>query len=284
MGLGLAQIGELQMDAAPSVSRLLNVALDEGINFFDTAACYKISEELLGKSIAHRRHEFVLASKCGHSDNPNSSDWNATTITTNIERSLKRLRTDHLDLLQLHSCGVDVLERGEAIETLETAKKAGKVRFIGYSGDNEAAQWALHSGLFDVLQTSFNLVDQRARYYLLQKAKELGVGLIIKRPLGNVVWGASKSPDLYYQSYFQRAVDMRNMGPLAIESYDPVSLALGFVFSHAEIDTAIIGTQNEAHLRANLAWMRSESHLPAEIIEELYFRFDKVVKNKDQLT
>jgi aryl-alcohol dehydrogenase-like predicted oxidoreductase len=84
-----------------------------------------------------------------------------------------------------------VLERGDVIRALQDARDAGKTRFIGYSGDNEEALWAVRSGVFDTLQTSFNLVDQRARRELLPAAVEQGMGILIKRPMGNGTWGAA---------------------------------------------------------------------------------------------
>ncbi len=179
-------------------AEVLNIALDGVINFLDTAACYGISEELIGRCVAHRRQEYVLTTKCGHvAGDASGEPWTVETIEHSIDRSLERLRTDHLDLVLLHSCDLEVLERGEVIRVLEQARKAGKTRFIGYSGDNEAAEWAVDSGLFDALETSFNLVDQMARRSLLPGAKEKGMGVIIKRPVANGVWGVDRSPSDY---------------------------------------------------------------------------------------
>ncbi|MCD6286484.1 MAG: aldo/keto reductase [Anaerolineae bacterium] len=144
LGVGLAEIGGLDLAEAKQAAEVLNLALDSGITFFDTAACYGNSEELIGRTIAHRRAEFVLATKAGHvAGGYDGESWTAQTVRDSIDRSLKRLRTDHLDVIQLHSCDVDVLERGEVIEVLQEAKQAGKTRFIGYSGDNERALWAV---------------------------------------------------------------------------------------------------------------------------------------------
>ena len=140
--------------------------------------------------------EYVLATKCGHvTGGYQGKEWTAQTVTDSIDRSLVRLKTDYVDIVQLHSCGVDVLERGEVIEALLAAKQAGKMRFAGYSGDNEAAAWAIASGHFDTLQTSFNLTDQRARTRLFPQAEEAGMGVIVKRPIANGAWGAAKQPE-----------------------------------------------------------------------------------------
>ena len=184
---------------------MLSAALDNGINFLDTAACYGRTEELIGRTVAHRRDEYVLATKAGHvAGDANGEPWTAETIEHSIDRSLRRLKTDRVDLVQLHSAGLEQLRQGEIIEALRKARDAGKTRFIGFSGDNEAAEWAVGSGEFATLQTSFNLVDQHARDGLLQKARAGGMGVIIKRPVANGVWGKDDSPYDYADRYFER--------------------------------------------------------------------------------
>ena len=192
-GIGLAAIGEEEtFDTIKTVEVVLKTALDQGITFFDTAECYFYSEEMVGHSISDRRSDFLLATKCGHpTPGQYDIDWSIEGILLTLDRSLKRLKTDYVDLLQLHSCSVEVLEQGEVIAALTKARDAGKTRFIGYSGDNEAAQWAVDSGHFDTLQTSFNLADQRPRNGLLQRAKQNGLGVIAKRPIANTAWGLS---------------------------------------------------------------------------------------------
>ena len=203
LGLGLAEIGEKHsLDATETTRELFDNALDVGINFLDTAACYGISEELVGAAASHRRSEFILATKAGHFvPRGEGEDWTAEVVTTSIERSLARMKTDYLDLVQLHSCSVEILERGEVIAALQQARDAGKTRFVGYSGDNQNAEWAVNSGLFDTLQTSFNLVDQRPRTRLLPSARKKGMGIIIKRPIANAVWGTSEDPNPYDNDY-----------------------------------------------------------------------------------
>ena len=145
LGLGLAWIGfELTLNETQQAGEVINTALDSGINLLDTAACYGISEELIGRTVAHRRHEYYLATKCGHGGT--GADWSRETVNENIDRSLKRMRTDYLDIVQLHSCGVNILEQSDAVQALLDAKKAGKTRFIGHSGDNESARWVIESG------------------------------------------------------------------------------------------------------------------------------------------
>lgn len=278
LGIGLAEIGfELSLEEVTHAEKVLNTALDHGITFLDTAACYDISEELIGRAVAHRRDDFVLATKAGHiTGGYQGQEWTAQTVRDSIDRSLVRMRTDHVDLIQLHTCGVDVLERGDVIRVLQEAKQAGKARFIGYSGDNEGARWAVHSGLFDTLQTSFNLTDQHARLYLFGPAKAQNMGVICKRPIANGAWGASQSPSGYADDYFERYKIMAQPGPIPGAPDHRILLALGFAFAHKEVDTFIVGTRNPQHLEANIEWVNTRLPIAAEAVEELQRRFEEL--------
>lgn len=286
LGAGSSEIGyELTRSDEATAADILNSALDAGINFLDTSACYDISEELIGRAISHRRDEFVLASKCGHvSGDYNGRDWTVETVRHSIDRSLRRLKTDIIDIMQLHSCDLEVLERGEVIQVLQEAQQAGKIRFIGYSGDNEAAKWAVESGIFDTLQTSFNLVDQQARTKgLLRQAKAQNMGVIIKRPIANGAWGVAKSPSGYATQYFNRAQIMQKMGPLPGAPDNRILLALGFTLAHDEVDTVIVGTRNPEHMRSNIAWFNNDLPISPQVVEELRRRFDEVGEEWMQL-
>ncbi|MCU0523033.1 MAG: aldo/keto reductase, partial [Anaerolineae bacterium] len=263
-------------------AEVLNLALDGGLTFFDTAACYDNSEVLIGKAIAHRRAEFVLATKAGHVvDGYQGEEWTSRTILDSIDRSLARMRTDYLDVVQLHTCSVEVLERGEVIQALQEAQRAGKTRFIGYSGDNESALWAVKSGLFDTLQTSYNLVDQNARLFLFEPARAQGMGIIVKRPVGNGAWGAAASPSDYADRYYERAEMMRALGPLPGVPDNRILLALGFSFAHEAVDTFIVGTRSAAHMRANLEWIATRLPLAEDVVAELERRFDLFAVHHD---
>ncbi len=284
LGVGLAEIGRLTLDDVSQAAHVLNAALDAGINFLDTAECYGNSEELIGRAIAHRRQEYVLATKCGHvSGGYQGQPWTAQTVTDSIDRSLRRMNTDHLDLVQLHSCEVEVLERGEVIEALEKARQAGKTRFIGYSGDNQAARWAVESGLFDTLQTSFNLVDQQARTWLFPLAEARGMGIIAKQPVANAVWGAAQAPSAYSEDYFRRAQAMAALGPIPGTPADPVLLSLAFTLAHPEVDTAIVGTRNPAHMLANIRAVQEGLSISQEAVKELHRRFERLGQQWAQL-
>ena len=295
LGMGLAEIGVLNMKEVADVGHLLNSALDSGINFLDTAACYGISEDLIGRTVAHRRNEYYLATKCGHVIDPDTGRlinsleaWTAKTIEDSIDRSLERMNIDHLDLVQLHSCSLDVLKEGEVIEAIVKAKDTGKTRFIGYSGDNEDAIFAINTGLFDTLQTSFNLVEQHAKSKLFEIAVAYNMGVIAKRPIANGAWGSKASPisgvkSGYADEYFRRARLMIEGGPIPDAPSDRIELALGFVLAHPAVHTAIVGTRNLSHLQSNIAMVESQTYLSDNALNEVYRRFNDLGEEWYQL-
>lgn len=283
LGVGLSEIG--RGTEKERASEVLNLALDGGINFLDTSACYGSSEELVGYAVASRREEYYLATKAGHvAGGYQGEEWTAKTIRDSIERSLNRMKTDRLDLVQLHSCSVDVLERGEAVEALQKAKQEGKTRYIGYSGDNDAALWAVLSGLFDTLQTSFNLVEQKARFELFGKAKEKGMGIIVKRPIANGAWGTDKSPSDYASEYFERAQKMCAQGELPAAPDNRILLSLGFTFAHDAVDVAIVGTKTPKYMRANIDMVKNDLPIPGETVAALHKRFEEIGREWPQQT
>jgi len=287
LGLGLAEIprhDDSQSDVE-AAGRVLNAALDGGINFLDTAACYGETEEMMGKTVAHRRDEYFLATKCGHVTGvATGKPWSVETIEQSIDRSLKRLQTDHVDLLQLHSCPLEVLEQGDVIEALQRARDAGKTRYIGHSGDNKAARWAVESGHFDTLQTSYNLVEQHGHTKkLLSLAHEKGMGTIIKRPVANGVWGKATSPYAYGDEYHRRSEIMRELGPLDGEPEDPYILTMGFTLAHPNVDVAIVGSHNPAHVQSNIEIVENQLPIEGSVVQELYRRFEQLEDNWSQL-
>ena len=286
LGFGLAEIQrqEVQGGDVSDAARVLQTALDGGINFLDTAACYAGTEELIGKTVSHRRDDYVLATKCGHVVVDDTGEpWSAELIEHSIDRSLRRMKTDRVDILQLHSPKLEVLERGEAVDAIVRAREAGKTRFLGFSGDNEQAHWAVDSGLFDTLQTSLNLVDQHARNGLLADARDRGMGVIIKRPVANGAWGNPSNPSSYAGDYVKRAQKMEALGPVPGAPENPALLAIGFVFAHSEVDAVLVGSNNASHVTANIDWVENRLPIATEAIGELHRRFDLLGQDWEQL-
>ncbi|HEX8776190.1 MAG TPA: aldo/keto reductase [Pyrinomonadaceae bacterium] len=274
LGFGGSEIGYERADLK-TVERVLGSALDAGLNCIDTAECYLQSEELIGQAVARRRESYYLFSKCGHASGLDGPDWDASMLGKSIDRSLQRLRTDHLDLLQLHSCSREVLERGEVIEVLQRARDAGKTRFIGYSGDSMDALYAVESGAFDTLQTSINIADQEALDLTIPRARERGMGIIAKRPIANAVWkNKTKPANDYVLPYWER------LGKLQYDFLggslgDAISRALRFTLSIEGVGTAIVGTTKPERWRENAALLQA-GPLPKEEFDAIRARWKEV--------
>lgn len=187
---------------------LLDTALDLGITFFDTARGYGASEERLGRWLPPHRDRVVLSTKVGY-DIPGQQDWTAGAVTGGIDRALKTLNTETIDVVFLHSCSLPVLQQGELIEALLAARDAGKIRVPGYSGENTELAWAADAGVFGVLQTSVNLADQHSLRHTLPRAREHRLGVVAKRPLANAPWRHTNRPTgIYGESYWDRLQQM----------------------------------------------------------------------------
>src|SRR5215210_4217710 len=213
LGFGAAPIGLLDTEQE-RVSTILNLLLDRGVNLIDTAAMYEGSEELIAKAVGHRRDEFVLVTKCGTKvPGVEGEEWSEQLITQSVDRALQRLKTDRLDVMLLHTCDKSVLERGEALGALVAAREAGKIRFVGYSGDNEAVAYAATLPDVAVVETSINICDQVNIDTLLPIARERNLGVLAKRPVANTVWKSpDKQPGLYRAYSAQYAQRFESMG------------------------------------------------------------------------
>jgi aryl-alcohol dehydrogenase-like predicted oxidoreductase len=251
LGFGGAEIGYEHV-APDAAERLLNEALDAGVNVIDTAECYYESEELIGRSIFHRRDEYYLFTKCGHPDGPGAADWTPDSILAGIERSLRRLQTDRVDLVQLHSCSEEELRRGDVIAALRRARDRGYTRYIGYSGDGRAARYAVVSGAFDTLQTSVSIADQEAIELTLPLARNAQLGVIAKRGLANVAWRHPAAPEnAYHRPYWERLRKL-DYDFLHGDLEQAVSVALRFTVSpYTGVHTAIVGTAKPGRITEN---------------------------------
>jgi aryl-alcohol dehydrogenase-like predicted oxidoreductase len=210
LGFGGSEIG-YEHASAETVAELLNSALDAGLNVIDTAECYFNSEELIGDAVSNRREEFYLFTKCGHPHGfGEHADWSKDSILESIQRSLQRLKTDKIDIVQLHSCSETELRKGEAIDALQTARDKGYTRYIGYSGDSRAAHYAVECGAFDTLQTSISIADQEAIELTLPLARENNMGVIAKRPIANAAWKTGHKPmSSYHHEYWERLCKLK---------------------------------------------------------------------------
>jgi aryl-alcohol dehydrogenase-like predicted oxidoreductase len=277
LGFGGSEIGH-QRASPGTVERLLGRAIDAGLNAIDTAECYEDSESLIGKALGARRRECYLFTKCGHAGASARANWRPAALLASIERSLRRLRTEVVDLIQLHSCSLAELRRGDVITALERAREQGWARYIGYSGDGDAARYAVECGRFDALQTSVSIADQEALERTLPLARARQMGVIAKRPLANVAWTHAQKPsESYYRAYWTRLRKL-DYPFLRGAPETAVSTALRFTLSAPGVHTAIVGTTRPERWQQNAALLAA-GRLPPNEIEEIRARWRAVASS-----
>lgn len=259
-GLSVSPVGFGAMhfdgiDDEAEVGRLLNGVLDLGITLIDTARGYGRSEERIGRHLAHRRSEFVLSTKFGYGVD-GVPDWTSDCIVLGVERALRLLRTDVIDIGHLHSCPLHVLQRGEVTQALADCVRAGKLRIAAYSGENAELAHALADERFGSVQCSLSLVD-RANAALLPPPR--GQGVLVKRALAGLAWARSERPgDFCEGQYFDRwqALGLPDAGLPWPEA------ALRFAAFAPGVSSVLVGTRNLANLRAAIAAL-ARGPLPA---------------------
>jgi aryl-alcohol dehydrogenase-like predicted oxidoreductase len=274
LGFGAAPIGYLKTDIE-RVATILNLLLDEGVNLIDTAASYEGAEEVIASTVGHRRDEYVLVSKCGGKvPHAQGEAWSADLIGNTVDAALRRLNTDRIDVMLLHSCDLTTVQKGEGLGALLEAREAGKVRFAGYSGDNEAAAWAAERPDVAVIETSVNLVDQINIDIVLPKTRKHNVGVLAKRPIANSAWRGLQAFSSFYPQYVKPYWD-RFQGlrltphDLGFSSEkDWAEIALRFTLSQPGVHSAIIGTTNPDNARANITAAR-KGPLPPETVKKI---------------
>lgn len=264
LGFGGAEIGYTPGIQQKDVEDLLNSALDAGLNVIDTAAAYQTSERMIGEAVSHRRNEFYLLSKCGALDGFTRSDWSKKGIVETIENSLRDLKTDYLDIAQLHSCSAEELRSGEAIEGLQLAREKGYTRYIGYSGDNEDAKTAVELGVFDSLQTSVNVADQIEIEETIPLAKEKGIGVIAKRPIANAVWREKSRPENSYVHEYWDRIQKLKYDFLQKPLQESIGDALRFTLSIPGVCVAIVGTKQPKRWQTNADYVKKGNLSPEE--------------------
>ncbi len=265
--------------ADEDAGRLLNAVLDGGINLIDTSPDYGRSEELIGAYLGHRRGEFFLASKCGcplalpaDTPPPYPHDYTPGNVRADVEQSLRRLRTDYLDLVQVHmSPSQATLEEHRTVETLRDLQAEGKLRFIGMSGILPNLPDHLAMGVFDVFQIPYSAV-QRDHEDLIAEAAGAGAGTLIR---GGAARGAA-SEDKNWRArplgqdpgVGQRNWETSGVADLLSEAgMSNMEFVLRFTLSHPGLSTTIVGTSNPAHLASNIA-IAERGPLPADLYEE----------------
>src|SRR5438874_2051537 len=264
-----------------TVGRLLNDVLDAGINFVDTSPDYGESEELIGRHISHRRGEYYLASKCGCAVNPAPLPsgerpphvYTPENVRAAVEQSLRRMRTDHLDLVQVHmSPSRSELEDNDTVETMQALRDEGKIRFLGMSGTLPNLTDHIAMGAFDAFQIPYSAIE-REHEDAIAHASTRGAGVIIRGGVARGVPAApadalEKLPDPW-RSRLQERVDRWQDADVddLLGDMSAMEFMLRFTLSLPDLDTTIVGTAKPAHLADNLAAAR-KGPLPAEIYEQ----------------
>jgi aryl-alcohol dehydrogenase-like predicted oxidoreductase len=250
LGFGAMHINDERVGEIDA-GRLLNEVLDLGVNLIDTARGYGLSEERIGRHLAHRRQDFVLSTKVGYAVE-GLPDWTYDCIVGGVERALRLMRTDWLDIVHLHSCPLAVLQQDEVIRALDDCRRAGKLRVAAYSGDNAELAAAIADGRFGAIQTSISVCDQVNLDQRLPRAVERGLGVIAKRPIAGAVWRHAQRPDDFAEGqYWDRWQAMGFAEALPLEQR--TELALRFVAHWPGVASSIVGTSKLANFKQNLA-------------------------------
>jgi aryl-alcohol dehydrogenase-like predicted oxidoreductase len=227
------------------------MALDAGINFFDTAYDYVNSEEWIGWALASRYNEFYLASKCGCTDtiptrNDSNHSWTRDNLFRNIEISLRRLNRDSIDIIQLHNATVAECEKGALVRALSDIRDQGMVKWIGSSTTNPDLPTFLSWGVFDVMQIPYSALQRQHELWIGKAAKE-GVGIIIRGGVAQGETGVGRGVSDTWE-IFNKA----SLRYLMEDDETPSSFVLRYTLSHPNADTIIVGTTKTEHLQENI--------------------------------
>jgi len=250
LGFGAMQVGDPRI-AESEAAAMLNGALDLGLTLIDTARSYGLSEERIGRHLAHRRDEFVLSTKVGYGVE-GREDWTYECVLAGVDAARDRLRTDVIDVVHLHSCDLETLRTGEAARALLRCRELGKIRVAAYSGDDEALRIAIESGMFGSVQASVSLCDQQA-LDVLPDATTRGLGSIAKRSLAGRPWDSTVPPvDAAQLEYHRRFAALHAAG-LDLAAADLDGVALRFSAYAPGVDCVIVGGVDARHLEQNIA-------------------------------
>jgi aryl-alcohol dehydrogenase-like predicted oxidoreductase len=254
---------------------ILNMVLDEGINFIDTANDYGRSEEFIGKYIAHRRQEFILATKCGCTvvrRDENTDDtphvWTRDNLFRGLNESLQRMKTEAIDIMQLHNPPVEETEKNQLVEALREMQKQGKVRFISISTTLPHLPTYLGWGVFDTFQIPYSALEREHEEWISRSA-EAGIGTIIRGGVARGEFGVGLGNEDRWKKF-----EEANLDELREPGESRTAFLLRFTLSHPHVDTTIVGTLYPEHLQENIA-ATQKGPLAADVYEEAKRRLDR---------
>lgn len=268
-----------------SASALLNAVLDAGINFIDTSPDYGRSEEHIGRAIAHRRSEYYLASKCGctviepgpaEGERPRHI-FTAENVRAGVERSLQRMHTDYLDIVQFHaSPSRTELEDEGALDELKKLQSEGKVRYLGMSGTLPNIREQVAMGVFDEFQIPYSALE-REHEDVTAQAAEAGAGIVIRGGVARGAptdWGRARR-NLPVQDRWETA----KLDDL-LDGMSRQEFMLRFTLALPDLHTTIVGTSSAEHLADNLV-MAAKGPLPVDVMEEAKRRLEAAGSRPD---
>jgi aryl-alcohol dehydrogenase-like predicted oxidoreductase len=256
--------------------KFINRLVDVGINYIDTSIDYGLSEILIGKALEHRRDDFFLASKCGckvgvegsEKHHGESHTFTFENVMAGIEQSLRRLRTDHLDVVQVHGSPTrKEFEDGGAIEAMLKAKQQGKVRQLGISARLPKLAEFIDVDYFSVVQVPYSAL-QRNNEDAIAALRQAGKAVVCRgvtgrgapaknwstRPIGTAdgeardIWETAKLDEL-------------------LDGMSPIEFMIRYVLSNDNVDVAIVATTDESHLTTNIGYA-SKGPLDAKLLVE----------------
>ena len=253
---------------------ILNAVVDEGITFIDTANDYGRSEEYIGRYLAHRRDEYVLATKCGctvvHKDGTIDDTphvWTKDNLFRGLHESLERMKTDHVDLVQLHNPSVEEAEQGDLVAALQEMKEQGKVRWIGISATNPHLSNYIEWGVFDSFQIPYSALE-REHEELIQAASDSGAGVIVRGGVARGEPGSGLGAEDRWAVWEAAGLD-----DLREDGESRTSFLLRFTNSHPGMSTNIVGTKSVDHLKDNIS-AAARGPLSDEVYVEAKKRLD----------
>jgi aryl-alcohol dehydrogenase-like predicted oxidoreductase len=264
-------------------------ARDLGVTFFDTSDSYGFgrSESLLGIVLSGKRESFVIGTKYGvfkASDGNMKKDFSRRHIFHAVDGSLKRLRTDYIDLYQAHNPTIGELLRGEIQEAMELLQDQGKIRFWGVSVNTpEDGVEIIRRGWAHALQVNYSILNQAPAEQLFPLAKEKGYGVIARVPLASgLLTGKFRSDTTFPPDDVRQNFLTKRRIEEAVERVDEAKSIIGgnarnltegslrFVLAHDAVSTTIPGARNVRQSEANAA--ADDGTLPPEVVEKLHAR------------
>jgi aryl-alcohol dehydrogenase-like predicted oxidoreductase len=294
LALGAMNFGRIGRTTQDEATAIVDAALEAGINVIDTADMYGQgeSEEMVGKAIAGRRDDLVLATKASMpmGDERNHRGSSRRWLTTELDNSLRRLGVDHVDLYQIHRWDPSTSDE-ETLSALTDLQRAGKIRYFGSSTFPAyrivQAQWAArehHLSRYVTEQPGYSILQRGIETHVLPVTEEYGLGVLVWSPLASG-WlsGAIRAGqevttnrstfmperfDITSPTNRVRLDAVERLAEVADEAgLTMIQLALGFVTAHPAVTSALIGPRTQAHLHSQLA--AADTVLSADVLDAI---------------